>query len=163
MIFVAVGTSANGFDELVVAADRASAALGLSGMAQIGDGRFLPRSLLWRRFLPDDAFRRHLGSARVVVCHGGMGILGEAMRARRPIVAVPRRGATRWHNPTNDQRALLRRLAESQPITVCEEPSALEAALRQAVARGGESVDYRLETDVPQRIAAFLSSCVAAR
>lgn len=163
MIFVAVGTSANGFDELVIAADRAAAAIGVPGLAQIGDGRFLSQTLRWRRFLPDDEFRRLLAAAEVVVCHGGMGILGEAMRVRRPIVAMPRRGATRAGNPTNDQRALLRRLAESQPITVCEEPSELEGALRRAVARRGEPVDYRLDTDIPQRLVAFLSSSVAAR
>ena len=163
MIFVAVGTSANGFDELVVAADRAAAAIGLGGLAQIGDGRFLPLALRWQRFLPDEAFRRHLAAAGVVVCHGGMGILGEAMRARRPIVAMPRRGTTRAANPTNDQRALLRRLAETQPIEVCEEPAGLEPALRRAVARQGKPVAYRLETDIPRRIEDFLSSCVAAR
>jgi len=103
MILVAVGTSDNGFDELVEAADRAAAALGAPGLAQIGHGRFLPQALHWERFLPDSVFRRRLAEAHIVVCHGGMGILGEAMRARRPIVAMPRRGITSAANPTNDQ------------------------------------------------------------
>lgn len=163
MILVAVGTSGNGFDELVQAADRAAASLGAAGLAQIGHGRFVPATLGWARFLPDDAFRRHLAEAHVVVCHGGMGILGEAMRAGRPVVAVPRRGGTRADNPTNDQLALLRRLAERQPIAVCEQPAALEAHLRAALARYGAPIDYRLACDIPQRIAAFLASSAATQ
>ena len=73
MIFVAVGTSANGFDELVVAADRAAAAIGLGGLAQIGDGRFLPLALRWQRVLPDEAFRRHLAAAGVVMTAAALG------------------------------------------------------------------------------------------
>lgn len=163
MIFVAVGTSANGFDELVEAADRATAAIGMRGTAQIGHGRFLPWTLHWYRFLPDGLFRRRMAEARVVVCHGGMGILGEAMRAGRPIVAMPRRGATSASNPTNDQRALLSRLIERYPITVCEEPSSLERQLRAVLARSEGSIDYRLDSDIPQRIASFLSAHAAAR
>jgi UDP-N-acetylglucosamine transferase subunit ALG13 len=163
MILVVVGTSGNGFDELVEAADRAAAALGVPGLAQIGHGRFQPRTLAWQRFLPDDAFREHLARAHVVVCHGGIGILGEAMRARRPVVAMPRRGITSAANPTNDQQALLRRLAERQPIAVCEEPAALERHVRAALARRGAPVDYRLDCDIPQRIVSFLAAHVAAQ
>lgn len=163
MILVAVGTSGNGFDELVEAADRAAAAIGVAGLAQIGHGRFLPLALRWQRFLPDAMFRCHLEAARVVICHGGMGILGEAMRAGRPIVAVPRRGGTTAANPTNDQLALLRRLAERLPIDVCERPDGLEEAMREALSRRGAPIAYRLESDIPQRIAAFLAGGVAVR
>jgi len=163
MILVAVGTSDNGFDELVEAADRAAAALGAPGLAQIGHGRFLPQALHWERFLPDSVFRRRLAEAHIVVCHGGMGILGEAMRARRPIVAMPRRGITSAANPTNDQLALLRRLALRQPIAVCEEPQALQGHMRAALAQGGAPVDYWLECDIPQRIVSFLAAQVAAQ
>jgi UDP-N-acetylglucosamine transferase subunit ALG13 len=163
VILVAVGTSANGFDELVEAADRAAASLGVPGLAQIGHGRLLPLALRWERFLPDTAFRDRLAEAHVVVCHGGMGILGEAMRARRPIIAVPRRGATSASNPTNDQLELLRRLAERQPIALCEEPAALAVMLRDALAQRGAPVDYELASDIPQRIASFLSARAAPR
>lgn len=163
MILVAVGTSGNGFDELVQAADRAALALGISGLAQIGHGRFVPAALRWARFLSDADFRRHLALAHVVVCHGGMGVLGEAMRAGRPVVAVPRRGGTRADNPTNDQLALLRRLAERQPIAVCERPADLETQLRAALALGAAPVAYRLACDIPQRIAAFLAASAATQ
>ena len=163
MILVAVGTSGNGFDALAEAADHAAAAIGAPGLAQIGHGRFLPKTLRWRRFLPDADFRRLLARAHVVVCPGGMGILGEAMRARRPIVAMPRRGTTSAANPTNDQAALLARLAERQPIVLCPEPAGLERCLHAALARGGEPVDYRLECDIPQRIVSFLAGRAAAQ
>ena len=86
------------------AAERAATELDVEGFAQIGDGRFVPPTLRWARFLPHAEFRRQLGWAEVVVCHGGMGVLGEAMRANRPIVAVARRGAT---SAANQARAAI--------------------------------------------------------
>jgi UDP-N-acetylglucosamine transferase subunit ALG13 len=163
VILVAVGTSGNGFDALVEAADRGAAALGATGLAQIGHGRFEPQKLRWARFLPDAVFAARLAEAHVVVCHGGMGVLGEAMRCRRPIVAVPRRGATSARNPTNDQLGLLRRLAERQPIWLCEDPADLGPVLRQVLARRGAPVDYELATDIPQRIASFLAAGAGPR
>ena len=94
MILVSVGTFVRGFDELVAAADAAAGSLALRGLAQIGHSSVVPKHLDSVRFLPEATLRDLLRRAGVVVCHGGMGILGEAMRAGRPIVAVPRRGVT---------------------------------------------------------------------
>jgi UDP-N-acetylglucosamine transferase subunit ALG13 len=116
VILVAVGTFVHGFDELVAAADEVSARLGLSGFAQIGHSRVIPRHLEWERFLAPPVLAQHLAASRLVICHGGIGLLGEAMRAGRPIVAVPRRGRPTKSNPAGDQAGLVCRLAEIHPI-----------------------------------------------
>ena len=158
LILVSVGTFVRGFDELVVAADQAAAALGLTGFAQIGHSSVLPRHLKWARFLPEEELRHRLSAARIVVCHGGMGILGEAMRAGRPILAVPRTGPTTPDHPANDQRGFLQRLSAVHPIEVCAEPARLLDHLRRLAAAAPDRVDYRLDCNIPQIVAGFLSA-----
>ncbi len=158
MIFVAVGTFVHGFDELVLAADRACARRGLPGLAQIGHSRILPRWLAWQRFLGPEDLARAFGQSRIVVCHGGMGLLGDAMRAGRPIVAVPRRGPPSRDHPAGDQLPFLRRLAEIHPIHLCEDVNELETMLLRIAAADEAAVPYGLETDLPDRLAAYLEA-----
>ncbi len=154
-LLVAVGTFVHGFDELVAAADSAAEALDIGGFAQIGGSRVLPRRLEWLRFLPSSELRVRIAVARVVVCHGGVGILGDAMRAGRPIVAVPRRGPTTFDHPAGDQLPLLRRLAERYPIGICERPEQLRAAIEKALV-GPSTIAYALGSDIPDIVAGFL-------
>ncbi len=160
-LLVLTGTAFWGFDELVAAADRAAARLGLPGLAQIGGGRVRPRHLDWVRFLPEAELRARLARRPLVVTHGGMGLLGDAMRAGCRIVAVPRRGPTRRRNPANDQTALLERLARLHPIRVCGEPEALEGVLAEVLRDPGPDPVYRLESDVPAIVRAFLARTAA--
>lgn len=157
-LLVAVGTFAHGFDELVRAADAAAASLGLDGFAQIGGSAIMPRRLAWARFLPPEAMAARIAAASVVVCHGGMGLLGEAMRAGKPILAVPRRGRPTRAHPMNDQTALVHRLAERHPIQVCERPDGVEAALAAMLAEGLGPRRYALGSDVPDLVRGFLQS-----
>lgn len=155
-LLVAVGTFLHGFDSLVAAADEAAAAFGIGGFAQIGGSRVVPRRLEWARFLPPSELRDRIAAARVVVCHGGVGILGEAMRAGRPIVAVARRGPTSFHHPAGDQLPFLRRLAERYPVILSERPEEIGAAIARALA-GPATIAYPLGSDVPEIVARFLA------
>jgi UDP-N-acetylglucosamine transferase subunit ALG13 len=157
MIFVAVGTFLNGFDELVAAADEAAAELSLRGFAQIGHSQAVPRHLEWERFLAPEALTARMAAARLVVCHGGMGVLGEAMRLNKPIIAVPRRGRPTRTSPAGDQTALVRRLAASLPIRVCERPDELVGMIGTMLDAGPERPRYPLGSDVPQLLARFLA------
>lgn len=160
-LFVAVGTIACGFDALIAAADEAAFALGLSGFAQIGGSRVIPKRLAWARWLAPDELRRRMAQARVVIAHGGIGILGEAMRARRPIIVVPRRGRPSRSFPGDDQRLVVHRIAAHFPIRVCEDLRAFTAVLGE-VLRAGHEVDYPLGSDVPHIVAGFLARTLRA-
>ena len=158
MILVAVGTFVHGFDALVVAADIAASQLGLPGFAQVGHSAVLPRHLAWERFLPPQEMAERIAASAVVVCHGGIGLLGEAMRAGRPILVVPRRGRPTKASPAGDQLALVQRLAQRHPIRVCEQPHALPRVLGELVAAGLRPCRYDLGSDVPMLIAGFLAA-----
>jgi len=155
-LFVAVGTAAGGFDALVEAADRAALRLGMTGLAQIGEGRFCPRQLRWRRFVAPDELAALLARRPLVVTHGGMGLLGDAMRAGCRIVAVPRARATSRRHPSNDQRAFLERLAQRYPIRLCRSPEALEEALAELALAAPAPIRYPLGSTVPQILRTYL-------
>jgi UDP-N-acetylglucosamine transferase subunit ALG13 len=157
VILVAVGTYIHGFDELVVAADEAVAALGLAGFAQIGHSRVLPAYLAWERFLSPGVLAGRIAQASLVVCHGGIGLLGEAMRAGKALVVMPRRGRPTRASPAGDQSALVRRLAERHPIAVCAEPAQLRRLIEHQLELGPKPLTYDLDSDVPRLVARFLA------
>jgi UDP-N-acetylglucosamine transferase subunit ALG13 len=160
VILVAVGTFIHGFDALVAAADEAAAALAVPGFAQIGHSAVVPRHLGWQRFLAPDELAGRIAAASVVVCHGGIGLIGEAMRAGRPIVVMPRRGRPTRASPAGDQTALVTRLAERHPIRVCATPDELYPLLGIALAEPSPC-RYQLGSDVPTILAGFLVGTAA--
>jgi UDP:flavonoid glycosyltransferase YjiC (YdhE family) len=156
VILVAVGTFRHGFDALVAAADEAAGALGVPGFAQIGHSAVVPRHLAWARFLAPAELARRIEAAEAVVCHGGIGLIGEAMRAGKPILVLPRRGRPTRASPAGDQSELARRLAERHPIRVGERPEELRAGLAALLASPGPR-RYALGSDVPAILTRFLA------
>lgn len=134
MIFIGVGTFAHGFDALVAGADAAAARLGLDGFAQIGHSAVLPRRLAYARFLPPAELRARLQASELAVCHAGMGLVGDALRAGCRLLLVPRQGATSRRHPANDQRGFALRLAERLPVSICLDPTDLAPAIARALA-----------------------------
>ena len=134
MIFVGVGTFIHGFDALVEGADRAAAELGLPGFAQIGHSAVTPRHLEHARFLDRAALDERLQASRIAVCHAGMGLIGDALRAGCRLILVPRRGATTADHPANDQSRFAERLAERLPLRLCPDPDDLATMIEAALA-----------------------------
>ena len=131
-----------------------------AGFAQIGHSRVIPRHLAWERFLPPEALADRIAASAVVVCHGGIGLLGEAMRAGKPIIVMPRRGQPTAASPAGDQTALVRRLAERHPIRVCEHRTPAARPPR-AVAAGPRPCHYDLGSDIPAVLASYLATHAA--
>jgi UDP-N-acetylglucosamine transferase subunit ALG13 len=137
VIFVGVGTFIHGFDQLVLAADHAAQELAVPGFAQIGHSRVVPRRLAHARFLPPEALALQLRASRVAVCHAGMGLIGDALRAGCRLVLVPRRGATTRAHPANDQTGFARLLAEKLELRLCLDTASLTDAIAAALADTG--------------------------
>jgi UDP-N-acetylglucosamine transferase subunit ALG13 len=97
MIFVTVG-SALPFDRLIEAMD------GWTGrnadvevFAQIGDGKFLPVNMTYKRMITPGEFRAVTERASIIVAHAGMGSVITAAELGKPIVLLPRRAAAKEH------------------------------------------------------------------
>lgn len=162
MIFVGVGTFINGFDELVEAADQAAGRLGICGFAQIGHSRVVPRHLEHARFLAAPELARRLRQSRVAVCHAGMGLIGDALRAGCRLVLMPRRGATTTGHPANDQLGFARRLAGRLPLRLCLDPEALAPLLEAALAETAPLPNLPA-SNVPTLLARHLAARAASR
>lgn len=158
MIFVSVGTFVYGFNELVAAADAAASSLALNGFAQIGNSRCIPRHLDWKRFLNQREMKSCLDRSSVVICHGGVGIIGDAMRAKKPVMVVPRRGSTSARNPANDQTEFSELMAARYGIAVCTDPGQLKAKLSKIINYVPKLVDYELNSNVSEILVEFLAS-----
>ncbi|MGF1475901.1 MAG: glycosyltransferase [Geminicoccaceae bacterium] len=160
LIFASVGTFHAGFDDLVASLDVAASRLRLRGLAQIGHSRVIPRHLNHVRFLDQEAMQAAIASADIIVCHGGMGIVGEALRAGKRIVAVPRTGPTSAGNPANDQRAFLERVATRFAIQVAETPAEIERGLSHLLDQPPSvmSAPVLAVSNVPRLIGSFLAS-----
>lgn len=155
-VCAAVGTFVRGFDRLVREADAAAAALGVPGIAQIGHSAVTPRHLEFERFVGHAALQAWLRSSHVLICHGGMGLLGEGLRAGCHLIVVPRQGATTRGNPANDQAAFCERLAWRFEMAVCTKPGQVEDALDLALRRP-RPAPLRSTSNAPALVRAFLS------
>ena len=162
MIFVGVGTFVHGFDALVAGADRAAAGLGLPGFAQIGHSRVVPQYLAHARFLPPAVLGERLRASRVAVCHAGMGLIGDALRAGCRLILVPRRGPTTADHPANDQTAFAERLAERLPLRLCYDPTDL-APLLEAALKDTEPKPTPPPSTVPLLLRDFLAGTAQSR
>ena len=156
-LVAAVGTFIAGFDGLVAAADQTCRQLALPGFAQIGASAIVPDVMSWQRFLPQERLVAAFARARVVVCHAGMGVVGEAMRAGAPIVLFPRKGTTRRGNPANDQTEFAHTIAKRYGLLVCEDGDTLPALVAEALA-GPPRRDYPLGSNVPNILAEWLAA-----
>lgn len=103
MIFVTVGGELP-FERLVRAMDAwAAAHPGEEVLAQVGDGRFAPAHMAWRRTLGREEYGAALDRAELIVAHAGMGSLLSAGERGKPIVLLPRRARLGEHRNDHQQ------------------------------------------------------------
>ncbi len=110
MIFITVGSGR--FDELIREIDRRADRLQEPAIAQIGRGRFLPRNMQYFRF--DASLGKYYRAASLVIGHGGVGTVFEALRMHKPFI-----GVCNWHIPDDHQKELLRRLSAEKLLLWC--------------------------------------------
>ncbi|MCX8182328.1 MAG: hypothetical protein N3D12_04350 [Candidatus Methanomethyliaceae archaeon] len=87
MIFVTVGSMAS-FDSLVMEVDQlVGDGLFEKGIAQIGNGRYIPKKLEWFRFKKD--LMPFYKQADLIITHGGAGTIFEIIQTGKKAIAVP--------------------------------------------------------------------------
>jgi beta-1,4-N-acetylglucosaminyltransferase len=130
MIFVAVGTT--DFDALTMRMDRIAPTLSEEVVLQIGNGRYIPKNCQYFRFAP--SLEPYYAQASVVVSHGGLGIITEALERGKKLISVQNTTCHGGH-----QEDLLRLLATEGYLIWCQDldelPEVLERARKQAFRR----------------------------
>jgi beta-1,4-N-acetylglucosaminyltransferase len=157
MIFVTVGTGEQQFDRLLRCVESLSVEEPV--VIQYGSSRVQPDGASCVDFMPFSDLLTHMGKARVVITHAGVGSMMAALTARKRPIVVPRR--RRFGEAVDDhQLELARRLAASELVTLVEDPRSLQralAALPQKVAPPPMT-----ETPLSQDLRIYLASCCAA-
>jgi UDP-N-acetylglucosamine transferase subunit ALG13 len=131
MIFVAVGTT--DFDGLIEKMDEIAPSLPDEVVLQTGNGRYVPRNCRYFRFAP--SLEPYYEESTIVVCHGGLGIITEALERGKKLISVENTICHGAH-----QRELLSALAEEGYLIWCRELDELPEALERA--RGHEFKRY---------------------
>jgi beta-1,4-N-acetylglucosaminyltransferase len=155
MIFVTVGSSTIPFDRLLRAVD--AAAIDEHLVVQHGTSAIRPPSADCVEFLDYDEFVEHIGAARVIVTHAGVGSIMTTLAERKRPVVVPRQA--RYGEAVDDhQLVFARRCAELGLVTALEDADRLAATIVDYVADGPEfgsspsPIEIELRSHIERRI-----------
>ncbi len=120
MIFVTVGSQKFPFDRLLRKLD----ALVEEGIiseeifAQIGYCVYRPQHYSYQEFLDRDEFAKRIDQCHMVITHGGTGVIINAVKKGKKVIAVPRRAKFGEH-VDDHQLQLLDQFSEMQLIEAC--------------------------------------------
>jgi len=89
MIFVTIGMM-YGFDRLIRKMDEIAGMIEEEVIMQIGVGTYKPENGKYFEFLSKKDMDNFYNSARIIVCHSGVGSIISALDYNKPIVVVPR-------------------------------------------------------------------------
>ena len=92
MIFVTTGSQKFQFNRLLQKIDRLieEGIVGEEVFAQIGESDYQPRHYEYCRFLDRESFAEKMRECRMVITHGGTGVIIGAVKQRKKVIAVPR-------------------------------------------------------------------------
>jgi len=126
MLFVTVGTT--DFDGLIQTMDHLATKIDEKVIAQIGKGNYIPLHMDHFRYAP--SLDRYFSMARIVISHGGLGTVMEALQKGCKLIGV--------NNPDRydlHQVELLEALEEQGHLIWCRNMSLLAEALHKAEAQ----------------------------
>lgn len=158
MIFVTVGTQLP-FDRLVGAvAAWARRHPEVRVFAQVGPGARRPEGLEHAEHLSPARVEELVRGAELVVAHAGMGSVLTALRARRPILVLPRRAALGEHR-NEHQLATARWLATRPGVHVAWDEAELVRRLddRGSLVAGAAIPEFAAATFTGRLAAAILA------
>lgn len=79
-----------GFDRLIKKMDDIAGTMSEEVIIQIGNTTYEPKNAKYFRFAPRDHVNKLYASARIIVCHSGVGSIITALEYCRSIIVVPR-------------------------------------------------------------------------
>lgn len=154
MIYITVGTYPFGFDRLIKVMDDLSNEIKIPIVAQISGGSYMPTNMKFMRYFSEDEHFDLINRSRLVIAHGGFGIIGDCLRMKKKLIVVPRA----LSEGPNDQRPVATRLAEKYGFKLCKGRPDIKATIFESLRTPEQEVDYNLECNVPTIINKYLQS-----
>lgn len=163
MFFVTVGRTLP-FDRLIRLVDEA---VGLGWipaadvLAQIGDGRYVPKNLNYQRFLSPEDCARTFDAATAIIGHAGVGTIMQALQRNKVLIAVPRR-PEQGECVDDHQVQTARVFAAQGHVLTADNVETLAESLRAAPSFVPRPRNPRVDA-LCHRLSSFMAVCDAAR
>lgn len=142
MIFVTVGTQKFPFDRLLKAVDEMAGAEDWTEeiFAQIGCSSYTPIHYKYVKFLDADILTARMCESDLIITHGGVGTLVNALKSGSKVIAVPR--IAKYGEHVNDhQLQILDKMAEKNYCYCLYDCSKLADAVREVRKRTYNNFD----------------------
>ena len=131
MIFVTVGSQKFQFNRLLKKIDELIDKKVITDkvFAQIGVSDYKPKNYEYKDFTTQDEFNKLLDESTIVITHAGTGVIVNAVKKEKKIIAIPR--LAKYNEHVDDhQIQLIKQFEELNFIEPCYELENLEESLR---------------------------------
>jgi len=129
LIFVTVGMHPTGFERLVKEMDRIAGKIDEEVIMQIGGTKYTPQNAKHFSFATEEELNILCRKARIVVTHGGVGTVLNALQERATVVVVPRLKKYGEHIDDH-QLVFVQELEKQGKITAVYDVERLEESLK---------------------------------
>ena len=116
LVFITLGTSNFGFTRLLEKLDSIleHRRLNYQFIAQIGNSKYIPRNFGYVKWLDYESMKKYLTRSEIVITHGGVGSLIDALLSKAKVISVPRR--CEFKETTDDHQVELTKELEKKGI-----------------------------------------------
>ena len=128
-IFVTVGSSSFPFDRLIKKIDILGKNKKYQIVAQIGNGKYIPKNIKFYTFLKSEKIEKEMKNADIIISHAGTGSILTSRNLKCNLILVPR--LKKYKELTNDHQIELCKKLEKN-IVVCYDLKNLEKKIRWA-------------------------------
>lgn len=129
MIFVILGTQDKSFDRLLEAIERTSIQEEI--IVQAGYTKFESKKMKIVDYISAEEFRYNIEHADLIICHGGVGTIMQALEFKRKVIAVPRLASFGEHH-NDHQVEIVNTFVEKKHILTIDDLNDLEKIVETA-------------------------------
>lgn len=146
MILIAVGSQKFQFDRLLKKIDYLVevGVITEEVFAQTGASTYVPKKYEYQDFLDECEFKEKLEKSDLVITHGGTGIITNAIKMGKKVIAVPRKAKYGEHVDDHQQQ-LINRFVKQNFIWGCMDVEDLEKYIK--LSKENKKAPYRSNTE----------------
>lgn len=133
MIFVTVGTQDKPFIRLIKAVEKAvmDGKITDQVIVQAGNTKYESKVLNVLNYVPFEEFNNYIDKADIIITHGGVGSILNALKLKKKIIAVPR--LSKYGEHINDhQLQVIQKMADDGYILSCKDENEIGTKVVQA-------------------------------